>query len=948
MPIDIINVDIQKNILVSITEHIKTPYEKTAIISGGKRPFLFINKLLAKKNQKAFHPPTFFTNESFVRYSVYNETHAKFISDFEGILILLKILQNNEFNILNFNTSFLTTIDWIHEILLFIEQLDFENIGNSRLKFLEANAAIGYDIPKNINHILENILYVRQKFHKALNDELKLTMGYAFLKGATEIQFNSIVSKIDELILLSPFYLYKTEIAIYRQISSKIQLTIFVHGDPNQYNVLKELYTSFGQKLPHQKNTRCENDDQSKFHIYAATDNQSQSALIKNIINKYSMKELDSTTVVILDNAITQCVVSEILTVTNRYNLTTGYPIEQTSLFLIINLIIEAQLTRQNKYYYSQAIIDILNNQIMRNIKFKSILDNIQISEIIAYCTEKFLTSNSNNLLYFKKYILLKDIVMNPKLINVIYNRIITNNNTLTIKIKDILNIMKKIFKIFFDAWESIDNFNTLTDLLLQFFRTIYPLINFQNFSLEFAASKALYAIAKELQNINFLKRQFTNKEILTIFKAFLKGIKISLPGSPLKGIQILGLLETRNLIFDNVFVIGMNDSALPYMKKDYPLIPIEIMNSLGLKRIEQQKEIQKYHFKRLLKNSKNIYLIYQDNEVHSRSRFIESIIWEQQQKDKNLHSTYVKKFILSKEFLSRCQQKRKYLKTKTILHYLKNMTYTFSKLNVYLQCRLKFYFMYVLLLEKKVNFHNEVTLTDIGNFIHNFLNKTFHQGLTKKDIVKQQFRKKFFQTLDIDFNNCDYLQFRSDALLIKKLIYSKMEHFLHYDTNRLYNLIYASEQSYQTKISTVTGATYNFKCKIDRIDQIDQTNYIILDYKTGLTDNSIIKTKHLKNLDNKFINLYNIKSLRNSLQLPVYRYIFETSTGLPVLHCGIYNIKQTNICFLPKGEDIYIKCVDIIKFLLDEINNTEYFEFDNQDFSNIDCDKCEFFYICR
>ena len=81
--------------------------------------------------------------------------------------------------------------------------------------------------------------------------------------------------------------------------------------------------------------------------------------------------------------------------------------------------------------------------------------------------------------------------------------------------------------------------------------------------------------------------------------------------GSPLKGLQILGLLETRSLSFDNVIVMDVNEGTLPKLRVYEPFIPREVMVNLKLNRLEQEEEIQRYQLMRLISSAQKVHLVY-------------------------------------------------------------------------------------------------------------------------------------------------------------------------------------------------------------------------------------------------------------------------------------------------------------------------------------------------
>jgi hypothetical protein len=384
-----------------------------------------------------------------------------------------------------------------------------------------------------------------------------------------------------------------------------------------------------------------------------------------------------------------------------------------------------------------------------------------------------------------------------------------------------------------------------------------------------------------------------------------------------------------------------MKDSSFPAIKKEAPLIPKDIMYALGIEITKKEYEIQKYHFNRIISSAKNVNLIYPDNDKDERSRFIESLIWEKQLTQKDLNAINVSKFTFPKFSLKQFL-KKKYKKTKEIKEYLSNLSYTYSKIDVYLDCRLKFYFMYVLLLDNSKEVGQEIDGSDIGNFIHNFLKEIFHENLSSEEVQSLSFEQYFLNTLKNKFNSCVSFKFREDAFMIQEVLTHKMKSFLHHEKSRQYK-IFACEKKYISDIMVKSGNVYSLESRIDRIDEFND-NYCILDYKTGNIKANILSNKYFENL--KKFNRQDIKKAVSSLQLPIYKYVFEKSTGIKNSICGIYNIKKTDINLFPKENAIYEKCIDMTKFLIEEINQEDYFEFDKNDIAK--CRTCKYFYICR
>ncbi|MDR0401449.1 MAG: PD-(D/E)XK nuclease family protein [Endomicrobium sp.] len=930
----IINLDIHDDIINFTSDYVLKSKKNTAIISGGKRPFLFIKKKLALKRNKPFFPPKFFTNDEFVEEIIFNNTKFVKISDLEAAFIIFEIIKKNTPSLLNNQTSFASFIDWAFEILFFIEQLDLENVCDEKIKTVMTNAEIGYDVPNTINDLLKNIFKIRNNFHDILDNNFKITKGYSLLK-ATFMNSSLLSCNFDEIILIAPFYLHKTEIEIFNKIGKIGKLTIFTQGNPNDYGILSHLYSAFNVPLP---NIKIKKDDY-KLNIYSTFDDQSQGSLLKNLIKNYSKEELNNTVIIVPDPKILQSITSEISIVTGNYNVSIGYPAEKTSVFCLLNAIVKAQLSKKDQYYYSKDIINVLTNPLVKNMRF---FGENSISRIIAHKIEEFLDVNSKSNLKGRAFVSFNEIINNEQLINEI--SITISQAWEYISQKKILGILKDIFYYFFILWENIDTFSRLSDVLNFFLKKIYLLSAVSSYYLNIEAMELLLNLSKEFKFCEISTTKFYDEEIFDILKKIIKNKKISLFGSSLNGVQILGFLESRNLFFKNVFIVSMIESSIPAIKKEYSLIPKNIMFNLGIEMAKKEFEIQKYHFDRLIAKAKNLNFIYPDNGKDERSRFIESIIWNKQFENKDIDAIRINKFVLSNFFVKRHNNKRKYTKTKKINEYLKNMVYTYSKIDTYLNCRLKFYFRYILLLKSSIKIGSELSSGDIGDFIHGFLKIALHKNLDFNKIQSLKFEKEYLNKFENSFNNFSNFKFREDTFMIKEVLVHKMMKVLHNERKRSYKVICESEKEYFSNIKTDFGNIYKLGCRIDRVDNCDE-NYAILDYKTGSINDFIISKKYFSLLYDNF-DRQNIKKAIKSLQLPLYKYIYENETGFTKTECAIYDIKNIRLIEFPKQKEIYDKCICIIKSILDDINLREEFEFDSKD--KVDCKSCMYFYICR
>jgi hypothetical protein len=229
-----------------------------------------------------------------------------------------------------------------------------------------------------------------------------------------------------------------------------------------------------------------------------------------------------------------------------------------------------------------------------------------------------------------------------------------------------------------------------------------------------------------------------------------------------------------------------------------------------------------------------------------------------------------------------------------------------------------------------------------MGTFIHAFLQSVFHKDFKSARLKSSEFKKVYLEELERQFDRSFNLRLREDAFLIKKVLNFKLSNLLEAEKEREYDFVEFCEKKYLSQIETSSGL-YKIECVIDRIDAKGKDR-IILDYKTGSVAERIVKTKF--DALSAELSRRNIKSAVESLQLPLYKYIFEKEENLCVLQCSFYDVKRAKLIDFPNEDGVYEKCVEMIKFIIDEINSGDFFGFDGEDAAS--CKTCKYFYLCR
>src|SRR5690606_20694671 len=120
------------------------------------------------------------------------------------------------------------------------------------------------------------------------------------------------------------------------------------------------------------------------------------------------------------------------------------------------------------------------------------------------------------------------------------------------------------------------------------------------------------YTQLKRLKEV-ILQQQvaFTIPTFLKLFRQIIFSLKLPFSGEPLNGLQVMGVLETRSLDFDDVYILSMNEGQFPPSVSQSSFIPYNLRKGYGLPTYEQQESIYAYNFYRLIQRAQRVFLFY-------------------------------------------------------------------------------------------------------------------------------------------------------------------------------------------------------------------------------------------------------------------------------------------------------------------------------------------------
>lgn len=889
---------------------------RMAIVFGGKRPALFIKRELARRMKKSFYPPRFFAINDFIGYIVKKKEAFGTIQDLDNSFLLYQLAKEKAPHILSERPRFSQFLPWTHEILKFIDNLDLENVDNNQLKNIQSAAQIGYEVPENINQLLQSIISLRAIYHEHCLKEKNYSRGLQYLRASQvieEVEF----PEFDQILFCNFFYFTGCEEIVVKSLYERKLATLIFQGDQRKWPVLERLAKGFNCRIEEAPDVRTPTFN---LKLHQGFDAHSQMGLVREILRglsgdtPLSPKKGDSgvsplaQTVIVLPNPNNIVpLLSEITNLVTDFNISMGYPLKRSSLYTLFELVFKAQVLRKEEKVYTKDYLNLLRHPFVKNLVILSPegakdLDTVGkaitrtlIHKIEEVLTGKEKTSQSGNL-----FIDLKDI----ESLDALYDATLEALKRLGISCtrRQLEEILTTIHQTLFVSWENIKNFEGFAECLEKTLDLLVHKSFLKNYPLNINIANRMYELMEEFKAASpaLAGERFDKEDMFRIFESKIAREIVAFAGSPLKGLQILGLLETRSLNFENVIVVDVNEGTLPTLNIYEPLIPREVMVSLGLDRVELEEEIQRYQFMRLISSAKNVHLVYQVSKDKERSRFIEELVWEVEKKKGETNVVAIEQAGFNVKVGGR---EKKVYKAPEMIEFLKQHRYSASSINKYLENPMEFYYTYVLGIKEQEDMLDEPEARHVGTFVHRILERSFYPYLNKKPEINAAFRKRFDTIFNEQFDETIGKSLHSDAFLLRAVVEQRMSRFLEKEEANAFRQvekILFLEKEFEDTIELPSG-NFRFKYIVDRVDQLKDGTIMIIDYKTGGRDvmpkaDKILSAFTLDRIANLNFSRQAIRDTVVSFQLPLYFHYLNKQYKNHPINAALYNLRTAEL----------------------------------------------------
>lgn len=565
---------------------------------------------------------------------------------------------------------------------------------------------------------------------------------------------------------------------------------------------------------------------------------------------------LKNTALVLADESLLNPILNSIPKEIDAVNITMGYPLNKTPLADLFIQFIDLYINRDEQGWFYPKILQLLSHPYVKTLLFEKDSDYAtRISTDIKDRNQTYI-----NTIHLEKY------TSGCAQLTLLFSEKTPSSAQLITRCIEII-------------WQLKPKFEALEDTLaLEYLHRFYTLFN-------------------QVQNL-IEKNSFINdlKSLQGLFKELLSSETVDFQGDPLEGLQVMGMLESRNLDFETVILTSVNEGILPSGKSNNSFIPFDLKTSFGLPTYKEKDAVYTYHFYRLLQRAKTIYIIYNTEpdvlEGGEKSRLIAQLLTDPSKTQAITAHVAMPRIAPNKKRVDHITKDSGLMRL-IEQHALKGFSPT--SLSNYIRNPIDFYKRNLLGINDTLEVEETIAANTFGTIVHDtledlytpFVGAILSQDMLQlakakvQDTVKKHFAKSY-RDGDVTRGK-NLIAFQVVQRYISNFIDQEMELVKHHEVKLI-----GIEQKLAIPLA-ISGIDFPIRLqgKLDRIDQIDGRLRII-DYKTGK-----VESKHVEIVDwNSLIEDYDHSK---AFQLLCYALMYTETQPINELESGIISFKNLN-----------------------------------------------------
>jgi len=579
---------------------------------------------------------------------------------------------------------------------------------------------------------------------------------------------------------------------------------------------------------------------EKKIQLISVSSKIAQVKILPDIIENKIKDNSNDTAIVLADESLLINLLNSIPDAVEGINVTMGFPVKHSQVVSLINKLFylkkNARSSKDGLVFRGKDVQNLTSHYLVKSYAKQ---ETLQVQQLIL--KEKHFALKAE---FFKTFEKLKKIIE------------IFNNGNLGF----IASVNKTLKIILHDLTKEK---NTALQLEKEL---IYHIVKETN--------KVIDILDKELSSLSI---EVQNK----IINQVISNQTVSFVGEPIADLQIMGILESRALDFENLIILSMNEGIIPKISASGSFIPYSLREGFGLQTIRHQDSVFSYYFFRLIQRAKQVFLIYNAStdglSSGEPSRYVQQIKYDTTFETKELTYGFEIDFP-GKSSITIQKTIEIQEKLQTYFNPTLNKYFSPSALNDYIDCSLRFYFKYIQELKPVEEIDDTMQAMHFGNILHHTLQEIYapylYQIVDKEIIkaiqkavnIKQLVEKNYAREFNVK-QNIDMLPGENAVLL--DVIFNDIIQILDYDAAKAPFILQSLEDKYE-KICSLNNSRSNQNFKVGgKIDRIDENAGVleIIDYKTSKPDLSIKSIEELFDSSMK-------KRKKEVFQLMFYAYL--------------------------------------------------------------------------
>ena len=617
-------------------------------------------------------------------------------------------------------------------------------------------------------------------------------------------------------------------------------------------NALKTLSNSFSKP--------------KNIEVIGASKNTTQIKYAGEILEKFT--DFKNTALILADETLLPITLNSLPKNINAINITMGYPLKDipttSLLFSVFQLFVsqeKLQKTIVNEFYHKDVV------RFLKHQSIYKLLSKDKVSLVDDFTEE---IGRENHIFITKTQI----------------------ENILNSASEDVQKVITSIFSSYTNINEFLDRILNLINLLKEDVTDLEKEYLFR-----------FYTAFTQLKTLQIEFEYFTDLKTLSLFfKQLIGSETLSFQGEALRGLQLMGMLETRVLDFENIILTSTNEGVLPASSQQNTFIPFDVKLAFGLPTYREKDAIFSYHFFRLLQRAKNVFILYNtEHDVFGsgeKSRFVTQL---EMMRDDIIQKNISPKVIANKKEL---KEVRKNEVTFVRLKQLAEKGISPSALTNYLYNPVSFYKQKILKIKEFDDVEETVAFNTLGTVVHEALDELYQPFvggfLSVEDVSNMEKESKdlVVKHFELQFKNGDLTKGKNRLIFevanrFVSNFLSKEKELVKNEKNKL--KIIATEENLSAEI-IIEGIDFPIKLH-GQVDRVDELNGVlrIIDYKTGMVTGGNLRVP-------EFNALRDEKHLK-AIQVLLYAYLYTKSKNYNFskpLEAGIFSFKNLNSGFLP------------------------------------------------